>query len=64
MYSYTYIKKQIPEEHSTVHKMGCENIIAREILFCGVMRNYYVSQNINAITRTLLLNRIHFVVCI
>ena len=31
-------------------------IIAGEILFCGVLRNY-VSHNINAIIRTLLLNR-------
>ena len=31
-------------------------IVAGEILFCGVLR-HYVSQNIGAITRTLLLNR-------
>ena len=56
------LKSKYPEELSTVDNVVRENIIAGEILFRGVLRQY-VSQNIAAITGTLRLNN-SIVVCI
>ena len=49
------LKSKYPEGYSTFDKVGGENTIAEEILFCGILR-HYVSQNIDAITGTLRLN--------
>ena len=56
VYSYTHIKKQIPWRILSFDEVGCDNIIAEEILFCGLLR-HYIAQNIEAITGTLQLNR-------
>ena len=56
------LKSKYPEELSTIDNVVRENIIAGEILFRVVLRQY-VSQNIAAITGTLQLNN-SIVVCI